>query len=153
MKIRKVVATALLTAGFGLGITSTTANAATVPKSIRGTWYQKAYYNHSLTIRTKLFSHNGTVKQGDSKTVVAREGDFHVMTHKSKFRFKGGQYHTIITHTVGVGDAPTFISAHLRINGKRRHVLLQAPQQGHTFYVLTHFKPTKVYHISGDLKW
>lgn len=45
MNTKTIIATALLTAGLGLGATSTTANAAflktrsSTPSSLRGTWY------------------------------------------------------------------------------------------------------------------
>lgn len=152
MKFSKAMV-AIVTAGaFGIFSQSSMAHAATVPSNVRGTWYQRAYYNHHEIIRTKLFAHSETVKQGHYKTQVVRK-DLLVNNFKAKFRFKNGNYHTVTVHVVGMGDAPSFISSHLSINGKRHHVLLQAPQQGHTFYVLTHFKPAKFYHIQGTLKY
>ncbi|KRK89549.1 hypothetical protein [Lentilactobacillus sunkii] len=160
MKTKTMIATALLTAGLGLGAVSTTVNAkaTTIPKNIRGTWYHKypydpAFNTNPYVTKIKMYAHSETIKDGNKKSFIIGKNHLMGNNFKSKFRFKGGKYHIVTVHVIGMGDAPAYISAHIRINGHKHHVLLEAPQQGHTFDVFTHFKPTKNYHIQGTIKY
>lgn len=142
--------------GLALG-NSANANAATVPTAIRGTWYLKVPTDHldhtgSYIEVQKNLPHSILLGKLHSKPYIIK-GKNLMINSKVHFRFKGGKYHTCIVHVAGQGDIQGLISAHLKIAGKRRHVLLGQPQNGNKFDVYTHFKPTKHYSVTGFLKY
>lgn len=133
------------------------ANAATVQRAIRGTWFLKVPADHimhtkSYVQETKFYAHSIIVKAGNSKAFVIKGRHLATNTYKTKFRYKGGKFHTVIVNVAGEGDTQGLISTHLKLNGKRQHVLLGELQNGNRFDVFTHFKPTKHYFVRGYFK-
>ncbi|KRL09960.1 hypothetical protein FD05_GL000948 [Lentilactobacillus otakiensis DSM 19908 = JCM 15040] len=134
------------------------ANAATVQRAIRGTWFLKVpadplLHTKSYVQETKNYAHSIKIKAGNSKVFVIKGRHPATNTYKTKFRYKGGKFHTVTVNVAGQGDTQGLISTHLKINGKRQHVLLGEPQNGNKFDVFTHFRPTKHYFVRGYIKY
>lgn len=97
MNTKTIIATALLTAGLGLGATSTTANAAflktrsSTPSSLRGTWYHISRISKGtkpdlerITITKHSFLDKCTIGTTDIHGKM-----FTVQYHKYSYKFKG----------------------------------------------------------------
>ncbi len=100
------------------------ANAATVQRAIRGTWFLKVpadplLHTKSYVQETKNYAHSIKIKAGNSKVFVIKGRHPATNTYKTKFRYKGGKFHTVTVNVAGQGDTQGLISTHLKINGKR----------------------------------
>lgn len=113
-----------------------TTHAATLPTSVRGTWYFGGP-GHRSTLRVWKHSFSDTLGHYTGSQVTAKYSKLKIKV--SGYKTKAVKFYRL---TPLMGDRQTYAPYKLKMGGHYHNVLLVIPQSGN-WHVYTHFKPTK----------
>jgi hypothetical protein len=129
MKTNAAIATALITAGLGIGTGSTVANAASwhngTPSALRGKWKTKTYHNrfvsgYSRTYITKHSIHTQT------HTIGGSSDNMPPIIEHAKYRYLGNHLYTFKGTMYGGNIKTTCL-----VKWKSHHHIVINPKWGH----------------------
>lgn len=126
------------------------------PTSLRGTWYhlhgKKEGYSKPFIEKIVIGKHS-MIDSWQQTREHLKGKHFVVSYYRQAVKFKGYKTRQLNAYFMwNQGDVPAYMSTHLRVSGKYRHVMLQTPKNG-PFPIFTTFKPTKSYTISGTYQY